>query len=117
MKTISFLIFCLVLVFISCKKSDIASGIPACIYKEIADNKHNPDWSTGSVEEYLFQNKIVYSFNPDNTIIADGASIIKDSNCTMLCSLGGFGGPAINMCNGEIFFQVAVLKRTIWKKK
>lgn len=117
MKTISFFIFFLILAGTSCKKSGIVSDIPPCIYKEIADNKNNDDWSTGSVEEYLFQNKIVYAFNPDNTIIADGATIIKDSNCNVLCSVGGFGGPSVNMCNGENFFQVATIKRTIWIKK
>ncbi len=117
MKTISFFLFFLILAATSCKKTGIVSDIPSCIYKEIMDNKNNADWSTGSVEEYLFQNKIVYAFNPDHTIIADGATVIKDSNCDMLCSVGGFGGPSVSMCNGEIFFQAATLKRTIWTKK
>jgi hypothetical protein len=71
----------------------------------------------GQVDEFLFQNKLVYAFLPDGNIIADGSTVIKDANCTTLCNVGGFGGPQINQCNGENFYQQAVLQRTIWKKK
>ena len=104
------------LVFVSCKKSDIADGTPSCIYKEIAANKINSHWGVASVEEYLFQNKLVYVFNP-GTDIADAPSIIKDDNCNTICNVGGYGIPPVSMCNGDIFYQVATLKRTIWKKK
>lgn len=117
MKTAYFNIIIILSVLISCKRPDIASNIPPCIYKEIAGNKSDPRWYTGSIQEYLFEGKIVYAFNPDNKIIADGATVIKDKNCNTLCSLGGFGGPKINMCSGENFWQTATLKRTIWKKK
>jgi hypothetical protein len=117
MKTTYFLLISFFLLMISCKRPDIASNIPPCIYKEITDHKNDSTWYTGNVEEYSFQDKIVYAFNPDNRRIADGATIIKDKNCNVLCSLGGFGGPQINKCNGENFWQSATLKRTIWKKK
>jgi len=71
----------------------------------------------GRVEEYLFQGKLVYAFQPDETKIADGSTTVKDADCNILCHIGGFGGPSVNLCNGENFFQLAVLKRTIWKKK
>ena len=71
----------------------------------------------GRVEEYQFQNKLVYAFQPDEKKIADGATTIKDSDCNTICHIGGFGGPSVNRCNGENFFQLAVLKRTVWKKK
>jgi len=104
------------LFYSSCHKSDIAAGTPSCISKEIKAHKDDPQWSVGSVDEYLFQNKIVYGFSPDENIIADGSTEIKDGSCNTLCHVGGFGGPAINLCNGENFFQNAQLKKNIWKK-
>ncbi len=97
----------------SCNK-DIASNTPGCIRRAI--NMHGKDWETGSVDEYFFQNRLVYAFAPDGEIIADGSTEIKDENCNQLCRVGGFGGPQINQCNGENFFQTAVFKRNIWKK-
>jgi len=117
MKTIFFSIIIFSLIVVSCKRPDIASNIPPCVYKEIAAHKTDSTWYTGSVQEYLFQDKIVYAFNPDNKRIADGATIIKDKDCNVLCSLGGFGGPQINKCNGVNFWESATLKRTIWQKK
>ena len=117
MKTV--LIFALVIVtaILACRKSGIAKDIPDCIYKEIASNEANHNWVIGSVEEYQFQNKIVYAFNPDEKIIADAATSIRNSNCNQLCYIGGFGGPSVNLCNGENFYQSAILKRIVWKKK
>lgn len=117
MKTVFLPILCLLLTATACHKSDIASGIPNCIYQEIKANMKNPQWAVGAVIEYQFQGNTVYSFDPDTRIIADGASTIKDADCNILCHVGGFGGPAINQCNGENFFQTAVYKRTIWQKK
>lgn len=99
---------------LSCNK-DIASDTPGCIRREI--NNHGKNWETGSVDEYFFQNQLVYAFAPDGEIIADGSTVIKDESCNQLCIVGGFGGPAVNQCNGENFFQAAVFKRNIWKKK
>ena len=99
----------------SCKKSDIARGTPACIRNEISAHKNDPDWGVDRVSEYLFQNKLVYGFN--HGLIADGQLEIKDESCNTICNVGGFGGPAVNICNGENFFQTAVLKRTIWERK
>jgi len=102
-------------VIFSCKKSDIASGIPACIRNEISAHKIDPGKGVDRVNEYLFQNKIVYGF--DHGMIADGQLEVKDESCNTLCFVGGFGGPAVNICNGENFFQAAVLQRTIWERK
>ncbi len=103
----------------TCRKSayGIAPGTPRCIYDEIVSNQNNEYWITGTVEEYRFQNKSVYAFQPDEKRIKDGATTIKDADCNTICHVGGFGGPAVNLCNGENFFKLAVLKRTIWKKK
>jgi len=115
MKTV--LLFCFLGVINSaCKKCALPSDIPACIKSAIDANKNNSDWEVGNVEEYSFQGKIVYAFNPDTRKIADGATTVQTSDCKNLCSVGGFGGPAINMCNGDNFFQKAVLLRKIWEK-
>ena len=104
----------LIIAFQSCNKENIAENTPACIRQEIKSNENK--WMVGSVDEYFFQNKIVYAFSPDDKVIADGTIEIKDEFCNSLCIIGGFGGPNINMCNGDNFFQTAVLKRNIWKK-
>lgn len=105
------------LLLTACNKNGIPSGIASCIKNEILANKDNADWHTGTVEEYTFQNKTVYGFLPDGNIIADGSTTIKDENCNTLCNIGGFGGPAINQCNGENFYEKAIFGRTVWKKK
>lgn len=108
-----FTIGAVLLLLTSCNK-DIAPGTPSCIRNEI--KKHGKNWGVSQVDEFLFQNKLVYAFLPDGDIIADGSTEIKDGGCTTLCHVGGFGGPQINQCNGENFYQQAVLQRTIWKK-
>ncbi len=117
MKSLYFIVVCIGLTAYSCHNPNIASGIPACIYKEINESSKNPKWMTGSVKEYLFQNKLVYAFEPDITRIADGATTIKDADCNTMCNIGGYAGPRNNKCNGENFFTDAVYKRTIWEKK
>lgn len=119
MKILLLSAFSIVLIFSACNKYNykIASDIPGCIHDEIKNNQDNSNWMIGSVEEYQFQNKLVYAFQPDVKRIADGATIIKDANCSILCHVGGFGGPSVNLCNGENFFQSAVLKRVVWKKE
>jgi hypothetical protein len=102
----------------SCKKSkiDIAANTPTCIRQQIEELVSDPNNTIGSVDEYTFQNTTVYAFSPDIRIIADGSTAIRDATCKNICSVGGFGGPSINLCNGENFFQKAVLIRNIWKK-
>jgi hypothetical protein len=117
MKLTFFSIFCFLLTATACHNPDIASSIPKCIYKEINQNSKNAEWMVGSVKEYEFQGKLVYSFEPDTRRIADGSTTIKDAGCNSLCNVGGFGGQAINQCNGENFFKLSVYKRTIWEKK
>jgi len=120
MKRLLFSVFSvLLLVATACTKNkpDIASNTPECIKNEIEENVENSNWAIGSVEEYRFQFKTVYAFLPDDKIIADASTQIKDSDCQLLCQVGGFGGPGINMCNGDNFYQSATLLRVIWKKR
>jgi len=116
--TLPLIVCLLVILATSCKSNyGISAGTPRCIYDEIANNQTKEDWMIGRVEEYQFQGKLVYAFQPDEKRMADGATTIRDANCTTLCNIGGFGGPSVNLCHGENFFQLAVLKRIIWKKK
>ena len=120
MKRLLFSVFSvLLLVATACTKNkpDIASNTPECIKNEIEENVENSNWAIGSVEEYRFQYKTVYAFLPDDKIIADASTQIKDSDCQLLCQVGGFGGPGVNMCNGDNFYQSATLVRVIWKKR
>ncbi len=116
MKILSMLFIATYLLCSSCKKDGIATGIPDCIKENIKVNKNREDWYVGNVEEYKFQGKLVYAFNPDNKVIADGSTTILTSECNQICQVGGFGGPSINLCNGESFYQKAVLVRVIWGK-
>ncbi|HUR65441.1 MAG TPA: hypothetical protein VMZ03_03755 [Chitinophagaceae bacterium] len=100
----------------SCKKSGIASNVPSCIRKGIKTEIDNPHSTVGTVNEYLFQGRLVYGFDNNAGGMADGDMEIKDGNCNTVCRVGGFGGPSVNMCNGENFFQAAVLKRNIWTR-
>lgn len=117
MKTRFSLIFISLFIIISgCEKASLPNDTPDCVKDAIIGNKNNEEWSVGSIEEYEFQGKTVYAFGPDTRRIADGSTEIYTSDCKRLCSVGGFGGPSVNLCNGENFFQKAVFKRTIWKK-
>lgn len=114
---LAFILLLTILTANACHNPDIAKGVPRCIYREISAGRKDSNWMTGTVKEYVFQNRTVYAFEPDITKIADGATTIKDGECNTLCNIGGFGGMAINQCNGDNFFKAAVYKRTIWEKK
>ncbi len=87
--------------------------VPVCIQSFIDSGKASDRWYVGNVEEYLYQGKLVYAFNPSRRL-ADGATFIKTSACKDLCSVGGFAGPRNKMCNGDDFFSKAKFKRRIW---
>jgi hypothetical protein len=117
MKKLFLLIFVSLTAVLSCQKDKIviASNTPNCIRQQIEQIVADPNATTGAVDEYSFQGKTVYTFEPDNKVIADGSTRVVDTDCKTLCSVGGFGGPSINLCNGENFYQKAVLIRNIWK--
>jgi hypothetical protein len=111
-KLIALLLLSTVIISGGCRKQSVASGTPKCIRHKIESDRN----TIGRVEEYEFQGKVVYAFQPDANVIADGATTVVTTDCNTLCSVGGFGGPSVNLCNGENFFQKAVLKKTVWKK-
>jgi hypothetical protein len=111
-----FILTCLVAVIYVAAGCNGSRNVPQCVQTIIDANKGNAKWEVGRVEEYEFQGKMVYAFQPDARIITDGATTILTANCDTLCHVGGFGGPAVNSCNGENFFEKSVLKRKIWEK-
>jgi len=116
------LLYCIILISLysasSCKKTDeISKNTPECIREEIKrlTSPASSSWAIGSVDEYIFQGKTVFAFGPTRNI-ADGSTLVKDANCNLVCSFGGFGGPDILLCNGDKFSEKAVFQRNIWKE-
>ncbi|MCW3106211.1 MAG: hypothetical protein JWQ09_717 [Segetibacter sp.] len=97
----------------ACRKSCFADSIPGCIKSNIEANKSQPDWSIKKVDEYEYQGKLVYIFEPHENYPDMQTAIIK-SDCTTLCTLGGIAGNVT--CNGDKFYEKAVFKRTVWQK-
>jgi hypothetical protein len=98
--------------FNSCKKDGIARNTPICIVEKINEFK---DFSCddGKVDEFIFQEKIVYVFDPGIKCGADLTSEVVDEECKTLGYLGGLSGN--NIINGESFVS-AQFERNIWKK-
>ncbi len=88
------------------------TALPACIQQFIENGKKENLF--GSVEEFLFQDKLVYAFGPPPNV-RDGTTLIKSADCKDMCHIGGFAGPRNSNCNGDNFFEKAVLKRKIWE--
>jgi hypothetical protein len=115
-RVITILLVMILAVTSSCEKSNLPKGTPDCIQSSVNEGKKDANWKYARVDEYEYQGKVVYAFEPDTRIIADASTDIFDRDCKRICSVGGFGGPMINQCNGENFFQKAKLLGNIWKK-
>jgi hypothetical protein len=103
----------LALVLASCDKLDIEEGTPKCVENRIEDfKKSGMCCNDGSVNQYTFQGKTVYTFDP-GTCGADMQSEVIDENCKTLGYLGGLLGN--NYINGEHFSNATFVKR-IWGK-
>lgn len=104
-----FFLFLLGFILTGCSKSNI----PACISKKITAFEKESCSQGAQVEQYLFQSKTVFVFQPGNCG-ADMAAHVVDSNCIDLGFLGGIMGNT--KINGEEFSQAKLIKTT-WKKK
>jgi hypothetical protein len=71
---------------LACKKEITYS---ACIEAEIT--KFKSDKNAGSIEEYSFNGKTVFSFRQGQNI-ADGGATVLDADCKQLCFGGGIAG-------------------------
>lgn len=107
----SLLLFGLFLLFLGCKKTD--SSVPGCINDQIRNFKSYSPCNDAKVDEYLFQNELVFVFE-DGTCVRDGAAQVYNGACELLGSLGGFTG---NLeINGANFSENAVFQKTVWKE-
>ena len=109
MKTTA-LIIGLFIIFQGCKKTD--RSLPACINAKITQFKHTVPCKDAKVDEYLFQNKLVYVFD-EGTCVRDGAALVYNQTCESIGYLGGFIGNTT--IQGVDFSEEAVFKRTVWK--
>lgn len=99
----------------SCQQMKIndSSRSVSCIQTLIDSNKNKPDWPVGSIDEYEYEGKLIYAFNPPSHY-ADYFTLIKSSDCKDLCNVGGFAGARNTSCNGIVALDKAVLKRRVW---
>ena len=98
------------LALMSC--SDIDPDAPDCIKHSIRGFRSTTACDEGAnVKEYLFQNQLVYVFDP-GTCGADMTSEVMDEGCETLGYLGGIAGNTI--IKGDSF-SGADYQRTIWK--
>lgn len=88
------------------------SSLPTCLKKEMDTFSKNNSCATAKVDQYTFQGKTVYVFDP-GTCGADMTSKVVDQNCKVLGHLGGFAGNT--KINGKSF-STAVLVKTVWKR-
>jgi len=111
MKKFIALIIILPMLLSYCKKTN--SDTPDCI-NNLITNGHFPFFcDTGArVDQYLFQGKLVYVFDPGNCG-ADMEAQVYDSSCNKIGALGGFTGN--NLINNVLFNQNATFQKTIWK--
>jgi hypothetical protein len=112
MKKIIALIILLPLAFVYCKRTEIPA--PDCINDLIRNNDHSIFMCENGarVDEYLFQGKLVYVFEPGNCG-ADMQAPVYDSNCNLIGALGGIIGNIL--INNVRFDKNAIFRRTIWK--
>lgn len=101
-----------VLIVSSCEKSNVVDNTPECLTDQIEALEKISICDDPSVEEYNFQDNLVYLIS-QGTCGADLGTTVLDSNCKNIGVLGGFIGN--DMINGEDFSS-AVFIRVIWKK-
>lgn len=96
----------------SCLKAEIANGTPQCIQEKIREFRKNALCDDAHVDEYQFQNSVVYVFT-DSSCMMDGGSVVYSDDCENIGFLGGISG------NTEIHgesFEHAIYSREIWHK-
>src|SRR6478735_3990164 len=106
------MLFISCMMVIGCNKQKVARNTPRCIKKEIESFAKTECNDGVKVDEYMFQTKYVYLFDPGNCG-ADMSSQVLDSDCRTLGQLGGITGNT--KINGEEFSNAKFI-RNIWKK-
>lgn len=101
----------LVLTLQACTEKHCVSN---CIEWKIEELKKDNSIPIGKVDEYSYKGKTVYVFEDDHNVISDAGARVVDANCQDICYLGGIA--SIVMCNGHKFYEVAVYKRTLFRR-
>lgn len=96
----------------SCGPLDIEKDTPKCVQRQVRDFSRSSNCVDAKVDEFYFQEKTVYVFDPGSCGNDMQAGVI-DNNCKALGDLGGIAGNT--EINGEKFSN-AVFVKTIWKK-
>ena len=112
MKTV-FVLLCAV-ALAACEKSSIPDTTPSCI-KEVMTTGQINGFTVGKIMSYSFQDDTVLLMEPP-VPTADMPNPIYDKKCNLICSVGGFVSPNLNLCKGDIFSNKAVFIKTIWSK-
>ncbi len=108
-----FLLLILTSVHISCNNEEENYGvIPRCINNLITEFKQSASCNNSKVDQYLFQDQIVFVFAP-GTCGADMQAPVIGFNCDTLGALGGIAGNT--EINGEDFANAQFIK-TVWEK-
>ena len=100
---------------LGCEKLGLKIDVPNCIENKIKEFKDSPlacD-SRAKVLRYYFLDSQVYVFEPGDCG-ADLPTDVYDSNCNIICTLGGYAGNTI--CQGVNFEENATNKILVWGK-
>lgn len=98
---------------VDCEDLDLPKDTSRCIKKRIRKFARTASCDLGAeVESVYFQGKVVYIFNPGNCG-ADMSTLVVDSDCHEVCSLGGFTGNVV--CNGDSLYKEATNRQVVWR--
>lgn len=111
-KRLTFLPIILIAAINGCEKVEIEKGVPKCVASHIKDFSEDACDKGANVQEFTFQGKTVYVFNP-GYCGADLRSEVVDANCNSLGFLWGLYGNS-KISGGD--FANATFTRTVWEK-
>ena len=98
MKYITLVAFLFSLSFISCSDDDNnGDDLPTCINDIRNDFRQDACEGSGDLTIWRLRGQDVYCFNIGNCV-SDGSADIYDTNCNLICTLGGIAGNGV--CDG-----------------
>ena len=99
-----------IIIFISsCEKNDDEIKYPSCLQSEVERIlESTPQTPRATINLYLYQENNVYIIN---TSFPDDQSNIYNSNCEIICSVGGIDGNQNDTCMN---WENAELIETVW---
>ena len=98
--------------FLGCTDTNIGLEAPKCLESRIETFNQSSHCDDSSVQEFMFQGKKVYVFDP-GTCGNDMQSAVYDANCNSLGALGGIAGET--SINGVDFPSNSEYIRTVWE--